>query len=62
MSAGWAGEALTVLEERSVTWAVLADSSVVVPDLIVSTRNTRGTVVMGKIGWAVALLGVVAVD
>ena len=36
VSAGWAGETLTVLEKGSVTWAIFADSVVLVPDLIVA--------------------------
>ena len=40
VSAGWAGEALAFLEKGSVTRAVLANPSVVVPHLVVTTRNT----------------------
>ena len=49
VSAGWAGKALTVLEERSVTRAVLADSSVVVPDLIISADKALRAVIVGEV-------------
>ena len=49
------GKALTVLEKGSVTWAVLADSSVTIPDLVVTTSKTFRTIIIWKIFWAVAL-------
>ena len=36
MSAGWAGQALAILEEGPVIRAVLAGSVVLIPDLVVA--------------------------
>ena len=47
MSAFWAGKTLAILEERSVTRAVLADSSITIPDLVVTTGDTFHAIVIG---------------
>ena len=39
VSAGWAGEALAVLEKWSVIRAVLASSIVLIPDLVVAANE-----------------------
>ena len=62
VSAGWAGETLTVLEKGSVTRAVLANPSVVVPDLVISAYKAFRAIVMGEVIGAVALPCCFAID
>ena len=52
VSAGWAGEALAILEEGPVIRAILTDSSFGVPDLVISTSNTFNSIIIGISRWA----------